>query len=436
MTPAKTKRWLLLPLLAVAGLFRIVWTFIKPKRRLYPLLALAAVVLVLGGLALFKYAQFRKAMTAFAGMQAPAITVSAAHASTVEWRPAIQAIGSITAVNGVNVSSELAGKVVSINFHSGEEVKKGQLLVQLDDSQEQALLRQYQAQETLNKSNFDRALSLRRKNLNSKQDLDNARTQYEMSRAQVAQEQAVIAKKAIRAPFSGVVGIRQVNLGQYVNAGTSIVNLEQLDPLYATFTLPQADVPKLHVKQDIALTVDGYPGKVFKGTLSAINPAVNDQSRMLQAQATVPNPAHELRPGMFANVQVLGAHSNKLVVVPTTAINYTLYGDSVYVLEKEKPKAAADKSAPAPATTVRKAKTKATAATAATAGKPGKKSQTVYTVKQVFVKVGQIHGTMAAVTGVKPGTLVVTAGQIKLHPGSRAVINNSVDLSKTPELTP
>lgn len=433
MTPAKTKRWPLLPLLAIAGLFKAIWTFIKPKRRLYPLLALVAVLLVLGSLALVKYVQFNKAMKAFAGMQAPAVTISAAHAKTVEWRPRIQAIGSITAVNGVNVSSELAGKVVSINFHSGEEVKKGQLLVQLDDSQEKALLRQYQAQEVLDKSNFDRALSLRRKNLNSKQDLDNARTQYETSQAQVAEEQAVIAKKTIRAPFSGGVGIRQVNLGQYVNAGTTIVNLEQLDPLYATFTLPQADIPKLHLKQDIALTVDGYPGKDFKGVLSAINPAVNDQSRMLQAQATIPNPTHELRPGMFANVQILGAHSNKLVVVPTTAITYTLYGDSVYVLEKEKKKPATAKSTPSPAGTAHPEATKASAAPAPT---PSKQPQTVYIVKQVFVKVGQSRETMVAISGVKPGTLVVTAGQLKLHPGSRAVIDNSVDLSKTPELTP
>ncbi len=401
----------------------------KTKRWLYPLSAFLGITLVFAVFGGIKACSIMGMMKAFANMKQPAVTVSAAPAKTVVWRPAIQAIGSITAVNGVDVSSELGGKVVDIKFQSGDEVKQGQLLVQLDDSQEQALLRQYQAQEKLNKNNFERALSLRKKNLNSKQDLDNARTQYEMSQAQVAQEQAVIAKKAIRAPFTGVVGIRQVNLGQYVNAGTAIVNLEQLDPLYVTFTLPQADVPKLHLKQDVELQVDGYPGKTFKGTLSAINPAVNSQSRMLQAQATVPNPQHQLRPGMFADIQVLGEQSKQVIAIPSTAITYSLYGDSVYVLEKQKDGSPAAKTAASPGTTAK-------AATAGTAAGAATNSHVVYSVKQIFVQVGQTRDGMVAVTGIKPGTLVVTAGQIKLHPGSTAVINNSVDLSKVPELTP
>jgi membrane fusion protein, multidrug efflux system len=401
----------------------------KTKRWLYPLFAFIGISLVFAVFGGIKACSIMSMMKAFANMKPPAVSVSAATARTVEWRPSIQAIGSITAVNGVDVSSELSGKVAGIKFQSGDEVKQGQLLVQLDDSQEQALLRQYQAQEKLDKNNFDRALSLRKKNLNSKQDLDNARTQYEMSQAQVAQEQAVIAKKAIRAPFTGVVGIRQVNLGQYVNAGTAIVNLEQLDPLYITFTLPQADVPRLHLNQDVELQVDGYTGRTFTGTLSAINPAVNSQSRMLQAQATVPNPKHLLRPGMFANVQVLGEQSKQVIAVPTTAITYSLYGDSVYVLEKQKDGAPTGKTGAKPATSAK-------AATAGTAAGAAMSSHIVYSVKQVFVQVGQVHDGMVAVTGIKPGTLVVTAGQIKLHPGSSAVINNSVDLSKVPELTP
>ncbi len=413
-------------------------TTAKTKRWLYPVIALVGILVIFAIFGLIKFVSIKHMMARFASMKPPAVSVSAAQARTVAWHPSIKAIGSITAVNGVNVSSELSGKVVAIDFQSGDTVKKGQLLVQLDDSQEQALLRQYQAQEALNKSNFERALSLRKKNLNSKQDLDNARTQYEMSQAQVAQEQAVIAKKAIRAPFAGVVGIRQINLGQYVNAGTTIVNLEQLDPLYATFTLPQADVPRLRLKQAVELQVDGYPDTTFKGTLSAINPAVNSQSRMLQAQATVPNPKHLLRPGMFANIEVLGEQSKQVIVVPSTAITYSLYGDSVYVLETQKKASPAAKSA-ASAGSAAQASTGVTAASAAAAGTaPGaaRKEQQEYTVKQVFVQVGQTRDGLVAVTGVKPGTLVVTAGQIKLHPGSTAVVNNSVDLSKVPELTP
>ncbi len=400
------------------------------KRWLYPLLAgigILGVLLIFGGI---KACSIMGMMKAFANMKPPPVSVSAAPVAQTSWRPAISAIGTVTAVNGVNVSSELAGKVISIDFHSGDPVKKGQLLVQLDDSQEQALLHQYQAQEKLNKNNFDRALSLRKKNLNSKQDLDNARTQYEMSQAQVAQEQAVIAKKAIRAPFDGIVGIRQVNLGQYVNAGTAIVNLEQLDPLYVTFTLPQADVSRLHLKQDVALTLDGYPGKTFMGTLSAINPAVSEQSRTVQAQASVPNPKHLLHPGMFANLRVLSDNSKQVIVVPRTAITYTLYGDSVYVLQAQK-----DQSSPS-GQTAAKPSTATMAATAKTAAGAAMSSKTIYTAKQVFVHVGDTRNGMIEVTGLKPGMLVVTAGQIKLHPGASAAIDNSVDLSKVPELTP
>ena len=411
-------------------------TTAKTKRWLYPVIALVGILIIFAIFGLIKFVSIKHMMARFASMKPPAVSVSAARAKTVDWHPSIKAIGSITAVNGVNVSSELSGKVTRIDFESGDTVKKGQLLVQLDDSQEQALLRQYQAQEALNKSNFERALSLRKKNLNSKQDLDNARTQYEMSQAQVAQEQAVIAKKAIRAPFAGVVGIRQVNLGQYLNAGTTIVNLEQLDPLYATFTLPQADVPRLRLKQAVELQVDGYPDKTFKGTLSAINPAVNSQSRMLQAQATVPNPGHLLRPGMFADIQVLGEQSKQVIVVPSTTITYSLYGDSIYVLEKQKGASPAAKAAAGAAASATTGVTVTSAATAGTVSGAAGEEQPEYTVKQVFVQVGQTRDGLVAVTGVKPSTLVVTAGQIKLHPGSTAVINNSVNLSKVPELTP
>jgi len=396
-------------------------TSAKTKRWLYPVLAFVGIFLVFAVFGGIKFYSIMGMMKAFANAGPPKTTVSAAPARQAEWRPAIQAIGTLTAINGVNVSSELAGKVIGIDFESGDTVKQGQLLVQLDDTQEQALLRQYQAQEKLDKNNFDRALSLRKKNLNSRQDLDNARAQYEMSQAQVAQEKAVISKKAITAPFAGVVGIRQINLGQYLSAGTTIVNLEQLDPLFITFTLPQADVPRLHLKQDVEIRVDGYPDKTFNAKLTAINPAVSDQSRALQAQATVPNPDRLLRPGMFANLSVLSDSSDQVIVIPSTAVTYTLYGDSVYVLEPQKTPGAGSQTAGA-------------AQTGAQGG--AQNAQTVYTAKQVFIKTGQTRDGMVAVTGIKPGTLVVTAGQIKLHPGALAVIDNSVDLSKVPELTP
>lgn len=396
------------------------------KKRLPAALILVGLVIVFGGafgFHFFKDAMIAKALAAY---QPPPQTVSATAAKEVSWRPYSQAIGSLTAVNGVDVSSELAGKVVKIDFESGDKVRQGQLLVQLDDSQEQALLRQYQAQTALDKSTFERALALRKKNLNSKQDLDNAREQYEMSQAQVAQEQAVIAKKAIRAPFSGIVGIRQVNLGQYVTAGQSVVNLEQLDPLYVTFTLPQAEVPNLHLRQDVELDVDAYPNKTFAGKVTALDPAINDQSRTVQVQATIPNPDNQLRPGMFADIKVLADTSEQVTVVPATAINYSLYGDSVYVLT---PQGGAGGSAPA--ATAAKGSTAAGGTSAA-----GPKTGQIYTAKEVFIKAGEQRGDLVAVTGIKPGDLVVTAGQIKLHSGASVTVNDSVDLEKIPELTP
>lgn len=387
------------------------------KKRLLSTLTIIGLVIVFGGSFGFHFFKNKMIAEALAKFQPPPQTVSATTAKTVSWRPYIEAIGSLSAVNGVDVSSELAGKVAAIDFQSGDHVHKGQLLVQLDDTQEQALLRQYRAQEALNKATFERALALRKKNLNSKQDLDNAREQFEMSQAQVAQELAVIAKKAIRAPFEGIVGIRQVNLGQYLTAGQTVVNLEQLQPLYVTFTLPQSDVARLHLKQDVAATIDAYPKREFPGTVTAINPAVSQQSRSLQIQATIPNEEELLRPGMFASLKVFGDSSTQAIVVPTTAVNYTLYGDSVYVLERQQ--AAGGATATAPAGSARSGA-----------------APTLYIAKQVFIKTGEQRGGEVAVTGIEPGALVVTAGQIKLHNGARVTIENSVNLQKVPELTP
>ncbi|MGH8129112.1 MAG: efflux RND transporter periplasmic adaptor subunit, partial [Gammaproteobacteria bacterium] len=294
---------------------------------------IVALIIIFGGSIGFHFFKDYMIGKALANYRPPPATVSAAPAKSVEWRPYIQAIGTLTAVNGVDISSSIAGQVVKIDFQSGDEVKQGQLLVKLDTSQEQPLLKQYQAQAALNKGMYQRAEALRKKNLNSKQDLDTARANYESTQAQVAGEQAVIDKKTITAPFAGQVGIREVNLGQYIAAGTAIVNLEQLTPLYVTFTLPQSDVPKLHIGQDVAIDVDAYPKRDFAAKVTAINPAVNDQSRTVQVQATSSNADKLLRPGMFANLKVLAAKAEQEIVIPNTAINYSLYGNSVYVLE-------------------------------------------------------------------------------------------------------
>ncbi|MGH8224705.1 MAG: efflux RND transporter periplasmic adaptor subunit [Gammaproteobacteria bacterium] len=386
------------------------------KKRLA--IAIVALLIIFGGSIGFHFFKDAMIAKALAGFRPPPATVSAAEATQVSWRPYMPAIGTLAAVNGVNVSNAIEGQVVKITFQSGDEVKQGQLLVQLADSQEQALLQQYQAQTVLNKGKYQRALALRKKNLNSKQDLDTAAADYKASQAQVAAEQAVIDKKSIRAPFDGLLGIRQVNLGQYVAVGATIVNLEQLTPLYVNFTLPQSALPELHIGQDVAIDVDAYLKQDFSAKITAIDPAVNDQSRTIQVQATSPNTDKLLRPGMFANLKVLADKSEENIVIPTTAIEYSLYGDSVYLLEP-----------------VSQATGGAKSSAGATAS-PQMGGQTVYTAKQVFVKPGAQRGNFVAVTGLKLGDKVVTAGQIKLHNGSQVLINNEIDLNKPRKLTP
>ncbi len=391
------------------------------KKRLA--IAIVALLIVFGGSIGFHFFVGAMISKALANYRPPPATVSDAEAVQVSWRPYMQAIGTLAAVNGVNISNAIEGQVVKITFQSGDEVKQGQLLVQLDDSQERALLEQYQAQTVLNKGKYQRALALRKKNLNSKQDLDTASADYKTSQAQVAAEQAVIAKKLIRAPFDGLLGIRQVNLGQYVAVGATIVNLEQLTPLYVTFTLPQDALPGLYLGQDVAIDVDAYPKQDFAAKITAIDPAINDQSRTVKVQATSPNTDKLLRPGMFADLKVLADKSENKIVIPSTAIEYSLYGDSVYVLE------------PVSQATGGAKPSSQTGAGKNTASQTS--GQTVYTAKQVFVKTGAQRGGLVAVTGLKVGDKVVTAGQIKLHNGSQVVINNDINLSKKPgNLTP
>lgn len=390
------------------------------KRALLYAAAILALIVVFGGSITFHFVKAHFVAKALANFRPPPVTVSATVAKEASWHSYIHAIGTLSAINGVNVSSEVAGKVTKIAFHSGDSVSHNQLLVQLDDSQERALLHQYEAQQVLAKINYSRALALRKRNLNSIQDLDNAREQLEVAKALVSQEKAAIAKKAITAPFSGVVGIRQINLGQYVTAGQTLVNLEQLNPLYVNFPLPQNNVAELHLGQTITADVNAFPKKSFVGKLTAVNPAVDPQSRTLQAQATIPNPDHLLRPGMFADIKVVSPSPHKVIVVPNTAIDYTLYGDSVYVLKKE-------------------ARTKTSQRHRSGSPRAHKKpheSEQIYIAHQVLVSIEDQRGDLTAVTGIKPGDLVVTAGQIKLHNNTRVIINNSVNLQKLPVLTP
>lgn len=389
------------------------------KKRLA--IAIVALVIVFGGSLGFHFVKEAMIAKALANYEPPPATVSATSSKTVHWRPFLEAIGTLSSINGVQISNDLAGKVEKIDFHSGDTVKQGDLLIQLDTSQEEAQLAQFESKLELNKVQYKRARTLRKKGLNSKESLDVARSNYKSAQAQVKAEKAIIAKMAIKAPFAGQLGIRQVNLGQYLSPGTTIVSLNQLKPLYVTFTLPQSELAKVHLDQKIAVDVDAYPDKDFSGKITAVSPAVNEKSRTLQAQATIPNDKKLLKPGMFATIKVLADESEEKVVVPQTAISYSLYGDTVYVLKP-----------------VSEATAGATASQAAqsSAGQGrAHKGQKVYIAKQVFVKTSGQRGKLVAVSGIESGVKVVTAGQLKLHPDSRVVINNTIDLGKKRKLS-
>lgn len=395
-------------------------------------IAIVLLIVVFGGSLFFHFMKQAMTAQALAAFQPPPEFVSARASKVVHWRPYVEAIGTLEAVNGVKVSSAITGKVEKIAFQSGDHVAKGQLLVQLQDAREQALLKQFLAQAKLARSKYRRAVAMHEKGLLSDQKLDTARANYRAARAKVASQKAVIAKKSINAPFSGQVGIRDVNIGQYISPGTFITHLVQLQPLYINFTLPQAFISKVYLGQSVALDLEALPDNDFSGTITAISPAINKTSRTIQAQATIPNDEGILRPGMFTRIKLLAKSTERKVAVPQTAINYSLFGDSVYVLKPANKAAGGDREGAEDA-----AQASAPNDTGSSGGKKRKGSgRTIYIAKQVFVDTGVQRGKLVAVSGIQPGVLVVTTGQIKLHPGSRVIINNEVDLMKNRKLSP
>jgi membrane fusion protein (multidrug efflux system) len=311
----------------------------------------------------------------------------------------LHAPGNLAAAQGVTVSNELAGSVAKIDFESGQHVQQGDLLVQLDVSTDEAQLRGLEAQAELNKISLERARELRATNANPQSDLDSAEAQYKQAVANVDNQRALIAKKTIRAPFTGRVGIRQVNLGQYLAAGAEIVTLQALDPIYVNFYLPEQDITDLRPDQAIRIAVEAYPGATFTGAISAVNAKVDDATHNIQVQATLRNADERLVPGMFATADVVLPRQDKFVTLPETAIVYNPYGNAVYVIEKP-----------------------------AEAGGAGP-----LIARQRFVQLGETRGDQVAVVkGVQVGDEIVTAGQLKLRNGSPVQIDNSVQLSSNP----
>lgn len=366
-----------------------------------PLLsAIAGLLLIFAAVAGIKVLQIRKMMST--PMVMPPTTVSSAKVTEENWPPLFSSVGTISAVQGATVSAELAGTVAEVKFENGGVAKRGDVLVRLDASSEEAQLRSAEAELELARSDLARARDLATRNVVSKAELDSAESKSKQKEGVVNNMRSMISKKEVLAPFDGQLGIRQVNVGQMVTAGQQVVSLQALDPLYVDFALPQQYLPKLTAGLEVRIQTDVVPGRDFSGKLTALNSSVDPVTRNVTLQATIENKDHMLRPGMFAKVEVVLPEKQKTLVVPGSAISYAPYGDSVYVIENKKDE------------------------------KTGKESQVL---RQQFVRVGEARGDFVSVTkGLEPGQQIVSTGVFKLRNGMAVVINN--DLAPKPQLNP
>ncbi len=339
------------------------------------------------------------------------IAVETAIAHYTQWQPTLKAVGSVRAIRGVNVTTELAGMVRTIYFKPGAEVKQGELLVELNIDTDVALLHSLQAQATLAEINYNRDKAQYAIQAVSKAVLDTDTANLKSTQAQVAQQLATVNKKIIRAPFSGRLGVNAVNPGQYLNPGDKIVNLQSFDPIYVDFYLPQQMLEKLAVGQNVTLAADSVPNKVFRGKITTIEPMVETATRNVEIEATLPNPKYELKPGMFAPVTITTGKPQTYLTVPQTAVSFNSYGEIIYVV----------KSSPL----IRPA---------ATFSHKGRRSnaerevngKAKWIVTQTFVTVGETRDEQTAILrGLKPGDRVVTAGQLKLRNGSAVSISEA-----------
>jgi membrane fusion protein, multidrug efflux system len=400
-----------------------------------------ALLVVFGGIIAFNLIKSVMIKQFFASYSPPAVTVSSAVAQSVDWHPTINAIGNFVAINGVDVNSEASGNVVKIDFESGQYVNKNEPLITIDDSIDQALLKFNQSELTLKELNYKRQTDLFKKGATPSSSVDEAKANLQQAQAKVEQIQAQINQKHIGAPFAGRLGIRQVNLGQYISPGqTAIVSLQSLDPLYLEFYLPEQLYKRIKLNQKITFSVEEFPNALFEGTLSAINSKIDLNTHNVLVQAKLPNcPAEAVKepttsslittrkeergnklivscsselntknkinnfvfiPGMFASIDIEQPSVPQTVIVPSTAVSYSLYGNAIYVIEKEP------------------------------TGKKNQDGTDQLVVNRIFVTTGEQQGNYTVIKkGIKAGQLVVSTGDLKLQNGTPVVINNSVILS-------
>ena len=360
------------------------------KQVLYSLAAVLCVVFLLG---LFKFVQVRREIAKHANFTPPPVAVTTAVIHPVSWSDVFDTVGSFVAVRGSTLSTQDAGNVAKVSFQSGSPVEAGQVLLQLDTSVEEAKLRGGKARLELAQQHLARSKALKTQSALSVATLEDAQSQVDQAQADLQSIQATIERKRIVAPFSGRAGIRTVNEGEFVLAGAPLVPLFTVDPIYFNFSVPQHIAPSLAPGSKVTISVDAFPGRAFVGEVTAVNPQINEDLRSIDIQATIPNSAQELLPGMFGRVELALGKESQVFSIPSTAVNFAPYGDSVYVVERK--------------------------------SDPEGGTKTV--VRQQIVQLGNRKGDLVAVDrGLREGDEVVTSGVFKLRPEAAVVINNSV----------
>ena len=364
---------------------------------------LAVTALFVGGLGFVKFRQIQTAIGQAAAFQPPPEAVTTIVAAAEEWPATLNAIGSMAAVQGVTVSADLPGTVDRIGFESGQIVREGEVLALLDTRQEQAQLAAAEAQRELARLNYERMQGLLSGKVISQAEFDRANADYRQTDARVGEIRAAIERKTIRAPFSGVLGIRRVNLGQYMSGGDALVTLQSMNPIYVNFGVPQQSVAQMRTGRTVRVTAEELPGIEFAGRITAVDSAVDPSTRNVQIQATLANPAGKLRPGQFVKAAVALGAASAVVALPASAISYAPYGDSVFVVgDMKDPSGASYKG-----------------------------------VRQQFVKLGESRGDqISVVSGLKPGDEVVTSGVFKLRNGAAVLVNNKVRPANNPAPKP
>ena len=380
------------------------------KKRM--LIMIIALIIVFGGIFGFDFLKSHMIKEYLTNFVPPPVVISASKAKSETWQDTIKSVGSLSSYNSVQLTAQQPGQIDKIFFKSGTLVKKGQALLGQNTSVDEQTLKSDKASLELASINYQRDLKLAKKSFVSKSTLDQAQANMLEAEANLAKTATIIRQKTIRAPFTGKIGIRQANLGQYVSLGDKLTTLSSLNPLRAIFSTPEQNMPQVKKGLKVSVKVDAFPDRTFPGVVTAIDSEINSQTRNFQIEAKVPNSNHNLYPGMFAAVSIDLPNKQNVITVPETAITYNLYGDSVYVLtptKAPKQEKIPGKAAPKPIT------------------------EQVYKAKTIYVTLGDQRPNAVAVTkGIKAGDMVVTSGQLKLHNGSDVTINNKINVSKTP----